>query len=126
LPEPYTPPGGIIFLARVNGNLAGCIALRSINSQKGELKRLYVRSEYRGIGSGKQLIEAMIHTARKAGYHKLYLDTLPGLQTAQKLFSNLGFVSTESFHSNDTQEQFFMCWIFYQIKFSYDLIQIFS
>jgi putative acetyltransferase len=52
LPEPYTPPGGIIFLAHVNGNLAGCIALRSINNQKGELKRLYVRSEYRGIGLG--------------------------------------------------------------------------
>jgi putative acetyltransferase len=76
------------------------------------------------MGVGKQLVEAVIHTARGAGYHKLYLDTLPGLQTTQNLYSNLGFVATESFHSNDTQEQFFMCWIFYQIKFSYDLIHL--
>jgi putative acetyltransferase len=100
LPEPYTPPDGIIFLARVNGNLAGCIALRSINRQNGELKRLYVRSNYRGIGVGKQLVEALIQTAREAGYNNLYLDTLPSMLRAQKLYNKLGFETIEPYHSN--------------------------
>ncbi|MCC5906824.1 MAG: GNAT family N-acetyltransferase [Balneolaceae bacterium] len=73
--------------------------MRSIDRERGELKRLYVRSDYRGKGIGKQLVEAFIHTARKAVYKHLCLDTLPSMHSAQKLYNKLGFKESEPYYS---------------------------
>lgn len=91
LPDPYVPPQGALYLAQVNDELAGCVALRPLNSQAGEMKRLYVRSAYRSLGLGQQLVEAVIAAARRAGFRELRLDTLPTMASAQSLYRRLGF-----------------------------------
>lgn len=92
LPEPYVPPHGALYLAHVGDELAGCVALRPLNDQAGEMKRLYVRSAYRSLGLGQQLVETVIAAARRAGFRELRLDTLPTMASAQSLYRRLGFV----------------------------------
>jgi len=60
LPSPYTPPHGALLIAQINGDTAGCVALRRLNDKTAEMKRLYVRSAFRSCGLGKHLIEAAI------------------------------------------------------------------
>ncbi len=92
LPDPYVPPHGALYLAQVDGELAGCVALRPLNDRTGEMKRLYVRSAYRSLGLGQRLVEAVMAAARQAGFRKLCLDTLPTMASAQSLYRRLGFV----------------------------------
>ncbi|HEU4992663.1 MAG TPA: GNAT family N-acetyltransferase [Luteimonas sp.] len=92
LPVPYVPPSGALLVARVDGDVAGCVGLRPLDGRTGEMKRLYVRPAYRSWGLGKRLVEAVIHAARQAGYGELRLDTLPSMASAQALYHRLGFV----------------------------------
>ncbi|WP_130620677.1 GNAT family N-acetyltransferase [Dyella amyloliquefaciens] len=92
LPDPYVPPRGALYLAHVDEELAGCVALRPLHGQMGEMKRLYVRPAYRSLGLGRQLVEAVIAAARHAGFRELLLDTLPTMASAQSLYRRLGFV----------------------------------
>ncbi len=94
LPAPYMPPRGALLVAYVDGSAAGCAGLRPIADAAGELKRLYVRPESRGLGLGRQLVEAVVQSARRAGYLELRLDTLPSMASAQALYRRLGFVET--------------------------------
>lgn len=91
LPAPYVPPNGALLIAHVGAAVAGCVALRPLNRRVGEMKRLYVRSDYRSWGLGKRLVKAVIHAARQAGYSELRLDTLPSMVSAQALYQRLGF-----------------------------------
>lgn len=92
LPAPYEPPDGALFVAYVDGNIAGCVGLRPLEGGAGEMKRLYVRPEARDLGLGKCLIHAVIQQARQAGHRELRLDTLPSMTAAQALYRQLGFV----------------------------------
>jgi ribosomal protein S18 acetylase RimI-like enzyme len=91
LPLPYVPPHGALLIARINHVTAGCVALRRIDEQTGEMKRLYVRPVFRSSGLGKHLIGETIQAARRAGYVVLRLDTLPSMAAAQGLYRSLGF-----------------------------------
>ena len=91
LPVPYVPPDGALIVAHAGADIAGCVGLRPLDRRVGEMKRLYVRSAYRSCGLGKRLVEAVIHTAREAGYLELRLDTLPSMASAQALYHRLGF-----------------------------------
>ena len=97
LPVPYIPPNGALLIAHIDDDVAGCVGLRPIDSHIGEMKRLYVRPDYRSWGLGKQLVEAVIHTARQAGYSELRLDTLPSMAAAQALYHRLGFVEIPAY-----------------------------
>jgi ribosomal protein S18 acetylase RimI-like enzyme len=100
LPLPYTPPHGVLLIAQIDGDTAGCVALRPINAETGEIKRLYVRQAFRSRGLGEHLIEAAIQAARRAGYDALRLDTLPSMAAAQGLYRKLGFIEIPAYNSD--------------------------
>src|SRR5437667_1945909 len=80
LPGDYSPPGGVLYLAEFDQQLAGCVALREIDPGICEMKRLYVRPKFRGKQIGRTLAERMIADARRLGYHAMILDTLSSLK----------------------------------------------
>jgi putative acetyltransferase len=103
LPGKYAPPSGEIFIARQAGATAGIVAVRAvpeISPDTSEMKRLYVRDAWRGQGLGRQLAELVINFARKAGYRKMVLDTLPHLQTAIAMYGTMGFIEIDPYYVN--------------------------
>ena len=108
LPGDYAPPSGRLLVAMEDSGLAGCVALRRIDEQDCEMKRLYVRPTYRGIGLGRKLAETVIAAARGAGYFKMRLDTLPSMQEAIKLYRSMGFGEIPSYRFNPIEGVKFM------------------
>ncbi len=104
LPGEYQEPRGDLLMARVGGELAGCCALRPLDNadypNAAEMKRLYVRKAFRGFGLGRQLSEAILDTARRAGYACVLLDTLSEMDTARSLYDDLGFVEIAPYYHN--------------------------
>jgi len=124
LPGEYADPRGSVLLAlvsttdtavsvkseplqRANGGLAyvaGCCALRPLDSadypNAAEMKRLYVRPEFRGVGLGRQLVEAILDVARGAGYACVLLDTLDDMESARALYEDLGFAEVPPYYHN--------------------------
>lgn len=98
LPLPYVPPDGTLLIAKVNGETVGCVALRRIDEQTGEMKRLYVRPAFRSWGLGRHLIGEIIQAAQRAGYAALRLDTLPTMAAAQGLYRSLGFCEIPAYN----------------------------
>jgi putative acetyltransferase len=98
LPVPYAPPAGALLIARCGGLVAGCVAMRPLGGGVGEVKRLYVRSGFRGSGLGRILVESVIHAARRAAYGELRLDTLETMESARALYSRLGFVEIQPYN----------------------------
>lgn len=108
LPGEYSSPGGFLFLAVYNGHTAGCAALRKIDDEVCEMKRLYVRDEFRGLKIGKALAEKIILSARNAGYKKMRLDTVPFMLEAQSLYKSLGFFEIPSYRLNPVPDAIYM------------------
>jgi putative acetyltransferase len=97
LPSPYVPPRGALYIAYVGNEVAGCVALRPLADDVGEMKRLYVREAYRSFGLGRRLVDTVIAAARAAGHRELRLDTLADMTAAQALYRRLGFVEREPY-----------------------------
>jgi GNAT superfamily N-acetyltransferase len=98
LPGKYSPPDGQLFLACYNGKAAGCVALRRIDGQACEMKRMFLYPQYHGKGIGRKLGEAIIQDARAAGYTIMRLDTSWRQQEAQALYSKLGFLRIDPYY----------------------------
>ena len=108
LPGKYQPPDGALILALVEGKEAGCIALRKISKDICEMKRLYIREEYRGLGLGKKLVGMIIDEAVNKNYQYMRLDTLPTMKSAQSLYLSFGFYDIEPYVYNPIQGARFM------------------
>jgi putative acetyltransferase len=123
LPGDYAAPDGRLFLALIDEapsaelgsssstsftsftsstspSVAGCIALRKIDAETCEMKRLYVRPEFRGHGAGRALAHAVIAAACEIGYRRMRLDTLPQMTEAQGLYRDLGFREIPPYRHN--------------------------
>lgn len=96
----YGPPDGCLLLVRSAGELAGCVAVRRQGATACEMKRLYVRLQYRGMGLGRRLAETAVGHARRAGYSRMVLDTLPNMTEAQALYASLGFREVDGYYQN--------------------------
>ncbi len=104
LPGAYAPPQGCLLLAMVDGVIAGCCAMRPLDTvdypNACEMKRLYVRSGFRRSGLGRQMAEAILDAARVAGYRSVLLDTLSDMEAARALYEDLGFESIPPYYHN--------------------------
>lgn len=104
LPGEYAAPRGALLLATVDGEVAGCCALRPLDaadySNASEMKRLYVRKPFRGFGLGRQLAQATLDAARQGGYACVLLDTLDEMEAARALYVDLGFQEIPPYYHN--------------------------
>lgn len=100
LPGDYAPPAGALLIAVGGGRKAGCVALRPIEDNQCEMKRLFVRPEFRGHGLGRELAERVVEEARAIGYRSIKLDTFDFLEGAVHIYQSLGFNEIEAYYSN--------------------------
>ncbi len=109
LPGKYAPPDGRLYLAYSDDVLAGCIAMRKLEDNICEMKRLYVRDEFRGQKIGVQLIERVVADSREIGYKKMRLDTYPAkMEKAVSLYESHGFRQIEPYYENPHEGVLFM------------------
>ena len=115
LPGKYAPPDGALLLARVDGDAAGCVALRRFEPSVCEMKRLYVRPDYRGartdegLSIGRALAFRVVDEARGRGYRRLRLDTISGkMDAAVRLYRSMGFVDIPPYYPSPIPDTAYM------------------
>lgn len=109
LPGRYRAPEGRLYLATVNEEAVGCVALRKLNVGDCEMKRLYVRPGFRDLRLGKRLVELIISQAREEGYKRLLLDTYPPkMDRAVRMYGSVGFREVEPYYDNPNSDTLFM------------------
>ncbi|RFS18737.1 GNAT family N-acetyltransferase [Chitinophaga silvatica] len=108
LPGVYVPPTGALFLAEVDGQLAGCVAIRPFDNTTAEMKRLFVREQFKGHGVGKALANAAIVESSRLGYKRIILDTLAHMKPAIELYTSLGFQPIAAYYDNPISDAVFL------------------
>jgi len=99
-PLQYSPPKGCLLLALSHDLPIGCVGVRHFADGICEMKRLYVRPNFRGKHAGRLLAEVAIKAGKALGYERMRIDTLPSMEKANHLYRSLGFVEIEPYRFN--------------------------
>lgn len=108
LENKYGKPYGRLYVANYDGKIAGCIALKKFDDTSCEMKRLYVKPEFRGKHLGNILAQKVIDDAKEIGYKAVLLDTLPFLESAIKMYKKLGFYEIEQYNDSPMKEAVYL------------------
>lgn len=108
LPDRYVLPDGRLYIAYVDNKPAGCVGLRRFDQESSEMKRLYLRPEFRGIGLGYQLAKTVMEDSIAEGYKFILLDTLPSMTQAHKVYQSLGFVKIAAYYDSTIKDTYYM------------------
>ena len=108
LHEKYGLPNGRLYIAYLENQAAGCIALRQINDTACEMKRLYVRPQFGGKKIGETLVDTIISDAKEIGYESMLLDTFPSLDKAIKLYEKKGFYRIAPYNDSPVDNTVYM------------------
>ena len=104
----YSPPEGLLLLAKEEEGMAGCVAFRKKGEGRCEMKRLYVRPTFRGRHLGKKLAEVCIEEASQAGYKQMVLDTMPTMKGAIRIYKDLGFKVIPPYYNNPVPDVIYL------------------
>lgn len=107
-----SPPNGVFYLMTVAGRLAGMGGLRALNPRLGEVKRLYVRPEFRGMKLGEQMLERLLADAAAFGYERVCLDSGPFMTSAHRLYERYGFTDRPPYDGVEVSPEFHAGWRF--------------
>lgn len=107
LNEMYSAPSGVIFLSKEKDIFTGCVAVRKKNDDVAELKRMYIKREYRKAGLGSELLQKALEAAKNMGYKIIRLDTLSHMTDAITLYSKAGFYAIEPYYFNPEKNALF-------------------
>ena len=110
--DKFYPPEGKLLLAESDNQLAGIACLRKIKEDICEVKRMYVREEFRGTGIGRTLLDKLIEAAKESGYPRVRLDSARFMSTAHSLYHSSGFREIEPYPESEIPEEFQPNWIF--------------
>jgi GNAT superfamily N-acetyltransferase len=119
--QKFAPPRGCLLLASTEQQLAGCVGLRAIGVEIGEIKRMYVRPQLRGQGIARALVAAIVDEARHIGYTTLRLDSPPFSQAAHALYLAVGFRPITAYPECEIPEAFHEQWHFMELSLSGDV-----
>lgn len=108
LEKKYGLPHGRLYIASINNEVVGCIALKNFDDFTCEMKRLYVKREYRGQKIASQLVDKIIDDAKIIGYKAILLDTLPFLQSAINLYKQKGFYEIPAYNNSPMSNSIFI------------------
>ena len=108
LPGAYAAPQGGIWFSEQSGQIAGCVALRPLDQERCEIKRLWVREAYRGRSLGRRLAETALREGRAKGYKRACLDTLGQMTEARQLYKSLGFQEIPAYYDNPLEEVLYL------------------
>jgi len=110
LPGYYAPPGGCLYIVtdKHSQALVGCVALRSEQGERCEMKRLYVREAWRGHGLGRYLAGLCLEEAARLGYRHMCLDTIGSLKSARQLYKSMGFKEIPAYYENPLNDVIYM------------------
>ena len=112
----FFPPDGRLLLAKYHQDTVGCICMKKLVSNVGEIKRMFVRPEFRGKGIGKALVRGVLNEARFVGYHKLCLDSTKFMQAAHRLYKSFGFFEIEPYKESEIPEEYHQYWVFMELS----------
>jgi GNAT superfamily N-acetyltransferase len=114
--EIFSPPDGRLLLAMEGKQAAGLACMRRIRSDMGEIKRMYVRPEFRGRGIGRQLVDSLIQEAREIGYPRMRLDSTRFMREAHALYRSVGFREIEEYPESEIPEEYRAHWVFMEMN----------
>lgn len=108
----HTPPEGIFYLVQQDGQFVGMGGLRRLTAELVEIKRIYVRPEFRGARTGEAILVRLMQDAARFGYERVRLETAPFMETAHRIYEAAGFVDREPYPEAEVPEVFHKDWRF--------------